>query len=65
MMNSELKFANELHYAEKGQLINIDASDEEINKIADSYFKRLWGNHERLVNCKDDFEKVWKERNGQ
>lgn len=25
-----------------------------------SYFKRLWNNHERLVNCQPDFEDLWK-----
>lgn len=59
MSDAELKFANELHYAVKGHLINPNYSDEEIRKIKDSYLKRLWGNHERLVNCSDDFEKAW------
>jgi len=64
MSDAELKFANELHYAVKGHLINPNYSDEEIKKIKDSYLKRLWGNHERLVYCNEDFEKAWEERNG-
>lgn len=64
MSDAELKFANELHYAVKGHLINPNYSDEEIKKIKDSYLKRLWGNHERLVYCSNDFEKAWEERNG-
>lgn len=64
MSDAELKFANELHYAVKGHLINPNYSDEEIRKIKDSYLKRLWGNHERLVYCNEDFEKAWEERNG-
>lgn len=64
MSDAELKFANELHYAVKGHLINPNYSDEEIRKIKDSYLKRLWGNHERLIYCNEDFEKAWEERNG-
>jgi len=64
MSDAELKFANELHYAVKGHLINPNYSDEEIKKIKNSYLKRLWGNHERLVYCNEDFEKAWEERNG-
>lgn len=64
MSDAELKFANELHYAVKGHLINPNYSDEEIKKIKNSYLKRLWGNHERLVYCSNDFEKAWEKRNG-
>lgn len=56
------KFCNLLHYAVKGHLINDSYSDEEVEQIGDSYTKRLWGNHERLVYCQDDFEKLWKEK---
>ncbi len=62
MLDAELKFANKLHYAVKGHLINPNYSDEEIRQIKDSYLKRLWGNHERLVYCRDDFEKAWRHR---
>jgi len=62
MTEAELKFANELHYAVKGHLINPNYSDEEIKKISDSYLKRLWGNHERLVYCSEHFEKAWRHR---
>ena len=62
MTEAELKFANELHYAVKGHLINPNYSDEEIKKISDSYWKRLWGNHERLVYCSEHFEKAWRHR---
>ena len=62
MTEAELKFANELHYAVKGHLINPNYSDEEIKKILDSYLKRLWGNHERLVYCSEHFEKAWRHR---
>lgn len=62
MTESEYKFANELHYAVKGHLINPTYDEAEVKRIADSYLKRLWGNHERLRYCSDDFEKAWKER---
>ena len=62
MTEREYKFANELHYAVKGHLINPNYSIEEIKKISDSYLKRLWGNHERLVYCSNDFEKAWRNR---
>ena len=65
MTEAELKFANELHYAVKGHLINPNYSDEEVRRIADSYLKRLWGNHERMSYCREPFEKLWEERNGK
>jgi hypothetical protein len=64
MTEQQLKFANELHYAVKGHLINPNYNDEEVMAIYDSYLKRLWGNHERLVYCREHFEKAWSERNG-
>ena len=62
MTESEYKFANELHYAVKGHLINPTYDEAEVKRIADSYLKRLWGNHERLVYTRQDFEKAWAER---
>lgn len=56
------KFCNLMHYAVKGHLINDDYSDEEVERIGDSYMKRLWGNHERLSYVDEDFEKLWKEK---
>ena len=62
MTEKEYKFANELHYAVKGHLINPNYSEEEVKRIADSYLKRLWGNHERLVYCSEHFEAAWRHR---
>ena len=62
MTEQERKFANELHYAVKGHLINPNYSNEEVMAIYDSYFTRLWGNHERLVYCKEHFEQAWRHR---
>lgn len=64
MTEQQRKFANELHYAVKGHLINPNYNDKEVMAIHDSYFTRLWGNHERLVYCREHFEKAWSERNG-
>ena len=57
MDEEERKFANELHYAVKGFLIHPHYSDETVRQIKDSYLKRLWGNHERMVYCREGFEK--------
>ena len=62
MDDEERKFANELHYAVKGFLIHPHYSDETVRQIKDSYLKRLWGNHERMVYCEEPFEKLWAER---
>ena len=62
MDEEERKFANELHYAVKGHLINPNYSDETIRQIKDSYLKRLWGNHERMVYSREHFEREWNER---
>ena len=58
-----LREANRLHFAEKGMLIPEGTSDEDIKAIHFSYFKRLWGNHESLVNARDAFEEAWELRN--
>lgn len=62
MDDEERKFANELHYAVKGHLINPLYNDNVVRQIKDSYMKRLWGNHERLVYSREHFEKAWAER---
>ena len=62
MDDEERKFANELHYAVKGHLINPLYNDNVVRQIKDSYLKRLWGKHERMVYCKEHFEKAWAER---
>jgi hypothetical protein len=62
MDDEERKFANELHYAVKGHLINPLYNDNVVRQIKDSYLKRLWGNHERMVYCREHFEKAWANR---
>lgn len=62
MTVEELKRMNEVFYAVKGHLFPISYSLEEMQKVYDSYFKRLWGNHERLVNSREEFNAVWEAR---
>jgi len=44
------KEANRFNWIIKGQLINKSESDATIEKLYDSYFKRIWGNHENCVH---------------
>jgi hypothetical protein len=65
MTSAEYKFANELHYAVKGHLIDPNYDEETVWSIHDSYLKRLWGNHERMVYSREHFEKLWEETYGK
>ncbi len=58
------RFANELYFAVKGQLIPDSWSRSDIDKMTESYIKRLWGNCERLPCTLDRFEKEWEKANG-
>jgi hypothetical protein len=42
------KEANRLNWLVKGKLIDISESDATVEQLYDSYFKRLWGNNERM-----------------
>ena len=55
------KEANRLHWIVKGHLIPIKESDKTVEQIYDSYFKRLWGNHENCVH-ETGFESAWDKR---
>jgi len=55
------KEANRLHWIVKGHLIPVKESDKTVEQIYDSYFKRLWGNHEACVH-EVGFEIAWKSR---
>lgn len=56
------KEANRLNWMIKGQLIDKSESDTTIEKLYDSYFKRLWGNCERAEYGMIGFEQAWKAR---
>lgn len=63
MTQKEFKWANELHWQVKGHLIPDEwASDEhQVRKMMDSYFARLWGNHEAVVHL-EGFEAAWRQK---
>jgi len=54
----DFKEANRVFYAVKGSLIPDEYSQYDIDKMYESYTKRLWGNHEAF-NCDDKFEALW------
>jgi len=59
--NVTRKDANRMFWIVKGHLIPDSWSDEEILKIYDSYFRRMWGNHENCVH-EEGFEPAWQEK---
>ncbi len=62
MTLDELKKLNEVFFAVKGHLFPGSYSTNEMRSVYESYIRRLWGNHERMVNSNDDFEEVWNNR---
>jgi len=61
MVEINIKKANELMWAVKGQLIPENYTDEDIEKSYNLYFARMWGNHEYIYRL-DGFEEAWKKR---
>jgi len=57
----DFKEANRVFYAVKGSLIPKEYSQDDILEMYNSYFKRLWGNHEALIRD-DKFEEIWANR---
>ena len=58
------KEANRFYWIVKGQLIPRSWSDRDVEKIYDSYMKRIWGNHEACVH-EVGFEAAWKRREAE
>lgn len=56
----DIKEANRIYYAIKGQLIPEGWSQKDIDRMTKAYTDRLWRNHERMVYTEDVFEKLWK-----
>ena len=54
--------ANRLNWMVKGKLIDISESDSVVEYLYDSYFKRLWGNHERSQYALEGFEVAYENR---
>jgi len=57
----ERKEANRLFWIVKGHLIPNSWPDTEITIIADSYFRRIWGNHEACYS-EEGFESAWQSK---
>jgi len=55
----ELKEANRFYWLVKGQLIPESWNEKDIRDTYESYFRRLWGNHERAVYGELGFEAAW------
>ena len=58
----QLKEANRFYWMVKGQLIPDSWSDKDIMSTYESYFRRLWGNHERAQYAELGFEAAWAQR---
>lgn len=61
MNDKQLKEANRYYWIIKGQLIPKEWTSDQIEAILDSYFKRIWGNHEAIVH-EAGFEEAWQQR---
>jgi len=61
MVEINIKKANELMWAVKGHLIPETYTDEDIEKLYNSYFARMWGNHEYTYRL-EGFEEAWEKR---
>jgi len=57
----ERKEANRYYWMVKGQLIPESWPDKDVISIYESYFRRLWGNHEACVH-ELGFEAAWAQR---
>ena len=57
----QLKEANRFYWMVKGQLVPESWSEDQIEKMYDSYFRRLWGNHEACIH-EVGFEAAWQQR---
>lgn len=61
MTEAEIKESNRYYWIVKGHLIPKEWKETEILAVYESYFVRLWGNHENSVN-EDGFEEAWNKR---
>ena len=57
----ERKEANRYYWMVKGQLIPESWSEKDIMSTYESYFRRLWGNHEANIH-EIGFEAAWAQR---
>lgn len=59
------KEANRLNWLVKGQLIDKSESDDTVERLYDSYFKRLWNNTERNEYGAVGFEAAYEARQSE
>lgn len=59
------KEANRLNWMVKGQLIDKSEPDSVVEYLYDSYFKRLWGNHERGQYAEEGFNEAYEYRTNE
>ena len=59
------KEANRLNWLIKGKLIDKSESDSVVEQTYNSYFKRLWGNNERMEYGAIGFEAAYKAREAE
>ena len=64
MTHFQRKEANRYYWIVKGMLIPETWADDQIMKVYDSYFKRIWGNHEANVH-EVGFEAAWAARQAE
>lgn len=55
------KEANRYYWIVKGKLIDESWTDDQVEHIYNSYFTRIWGNHENVVH-EEGFDEAWNER---
>jgi len=65
MTDKEFKWANQIHWQVKGHLIPDEwcRDSNQVRAMMNSYFSRLWGNHEAVVHL-EGFEQAWEQRYG-
>ena len=65
MTDKEFKWANQMHWQVKGHLIQDEwcRDYKQVRAMENSYFRRLWGNHEASIHLKG-FEQAWEQRYG-
>jgi hypothetical protein len=64
MTSFQLKEANRYYWIVKGQLIPESWSEKDIMATYESYFTRIWGNHE-AASHEVGFQQAWLKRHGE
>ena len=64
MTSFQIKEANRYYWIVKGQLIPESWSEKDIMETYESYFNRIWGNHE-AASHEVGFQQAWLKRHGE